>query len=132
MKVEKQLQFKNNPSIQGVTGDRKGEHLLQLSLPALVKGQDARGKTFEEYSEIEGISAEQVVFSLKTPVQIGSRLQIVLTIPATVMLVHALKLELRGKVSRAEMKQLGRKKLYHLVVEPDQKFQLQPISSNQN
>jgi len=48
------------------------------------------------------------------------------------MLVHALKLELRGKVSRAEMKQLGRKKLYHLVVEPDQKFQLQPISSNQN
>jgi len=37
MKTEKDLAIKNKPSIQGVTGDRKRERLLELSLPALVK-----------------------------------------------------------------------------------------------
>ncbi|HAR36001.1 MAG TPA: hypothetical protein DCR87_03690 [Acidobacteria bacterium] len=121
----------NKPSIQGVTEERKGERLLELSLPALVMGENASGRQFKETTELLAISSERARFQLKTPVRIGTVLKLSLNIPATTLLVHPLHLEISGQVSQIEFN--GQKNFLQLVtVELGKKFQLQPaVSYNQ-
>ncbi|MBC7348377.1 MAG: hypothetical protein H5U05_00220 [Candidatus Aminicenantes bacterium] len=115
----------NKSSIQGVTGERKGERLLELSLPALVFGENASGRQFKETTELLAISSERARFQLKTPVRIGTVLKLSLDIPATPLLVHPLHLEISGQVSQIEFN--GQKNFLQLVtVELGKKFQLQP------
>ncbi|MBC7364983.1 MAG: hypothetical protein H5U07_10685 [Candidatus Aminicenantes bacterium] len=129
---EKDSQFKNKPSIQGVTGDRKRERLLKLSLPALVKGQNALGRSFEEKTEIKAISAEQAHLFLRNPVQVGSQLLLIINVPATVMLLHPIRMELSGQVSKVEMKKIGRRNFQQLVLklQPHYKIRTQVASNN--
>jgi len=121
----------NKTSIQGVTEERKGERLLELSLPALVMGENASGRQFKETTELLAISSERARFQLKTPVRIGTVLKLSLNIPATTLLVHPLHLEISGQVSQIEFN--GQKNFLQLVtVELGKKFQLQPaVSYNQ-
>ncbi len=122
--------YKNNKtSIQGVTGERKGERLLDLSLPALVSGESASRKKFREATEIISISAEKALFRLKTPVQIGTSLRLSLKVPATTFLLHPLQIELSGQVSRIESN--GQKNCLQLItLELDKKFQINPLVSS--
>lgn len=127
MKAETSYKINNKSSIQGVSEDRKREPILELSLPALVLGQNALGKRFEENSVILGISSEQASFWLKTPVKIGTPLKLILNIPATPFLLYPLKLELSGKICRIEGN--GNKKLRQKVtIELDRKFKLGTLS----
>jgi hypothetical protein len=132
MKTEKDLAIKNKPSIQGVTGDRKRERLLELSLPALVKGQNAFGRSFEENAEIKAISAEQAQLLLRNPVQVGSQLRLVINVPATVMLVHPIRMELCGQVSKVEMKKIGRRNFQQLVLKLQSRYEIRPQTANDN
>jgi hypothetical protein len=116
-------------SIQGVTGDRKGERLLELSLPALVIGQKATGKSFQENTELVSISSEQARFLLKSPVKIGTLLKLSLKVPATPFLIYPLKLQISGRVSRVEIN--GHKKfIQRVTIRLERKFELQPVSSS--
>jgi hypothetical protein len=129
MKAETSQNKDYKSSIQGVTGDRKGERLLSLSLPALVVGQSASGRKFKETTEIISISSELACFRLKTAVKIGSPLKLTLEIPATAFLLHPLKLEVSGTISRIEFN--GGKKFSQLVtIELDRHFQLSPANKN--
>ncbi|MGB9765077.1 MAG: hypothetical protein ACPLZD_06980 [Candidatus Saccharicenans sp.] len=115
------------PSIQGVTGDRKGERLLALSLPALVSGTNATGRKFKETTEIISISSKLACFRLKTPVSIGNSVKLILNIPATTFLLHPLRLEVSGIISRIEIN--GDKKFSQVVtIELDRRFQLGPLN----
>ncbi len=115
----------NKSSIQGVTGERRGERQLELSLPALVLGENASGRRFKETTELLSISAEKARFRLKNPVQIGTVLKLSLEIPATALLIHPLHLEISGQVARVEFN--GQNTFQQLVtLELRKKFQLQP------
>lgn len=119
----------NKSSIQGVTGDRRRERLLALSLPALVIGENALGKKIQEKTELVSISSEQASFLLKAPVKIGTPLKLCLNVPATPLLIHPLKVQLSGKVNRVKIN--GHKKFFQLVtIELNRKFQLQPANSS--
>ncbi|MCX8160062.1 MAG: hypothetical protein N3G18_03910 [Candidatus Saccharicenans sp.] len=115
----------NKSSIQGVTEERRGERLLELSLPALVLGENATGRKFKETTELLSISSEMARFRLKNPVKIGTVLRLSLEIPATALLVHPLHLEISGQVARVEFN--GQEDFPQLVtLELRKKFQLQP------
>jgi len=118
-------------SIQGVTGDQKGERLLELSLPALVMGQKATGKRFQESTELLSISSEQARFLLKAPIKIGALLKLSLKVPATPFLIYPLKLQVSGRVSRVEID--GHKKFVQLVtIRLERRFKLQAVSGSQD
>ncbi len=118
----------NKSSIQGVTGERRGERQLELSLPALVLGENAAGRKFKETTELLSISSEMARFRLKNPVKIGTVLKLSLEIPATAMLIHPLHLEISGQVVRVEFN--DQNALRQLVtLELRKKFQLQPAGS---
>lgn len=118
----------NKSSIQGVTGERRGERQLELSLPALVLGENAAGRKFKETTELLSISSEMARFCLKNPVKIGTVLKLSLEIPATAMLIHPLHLEISGQVVRVEFN--DQNALRQLVtLELRKKFQLQPAGS---
>ncbi|MBC7361120.1 MAG: hypothetical protein H5U06_02375 [Candidatus Aminicenantes bacterium] len=121
------LQKYNKSSIQGVTGDRKRECLLELSLLTLVVGENASGKKFKENTELMTISSKQASFRLKTPVKIGTPLKLTLNVPATLFLIHPLKLEISGKISRVEINS-DKKFLQLVTIELDRRFQLHPVS----
>lgn len=119
--------YQDKSSIQDATGDRQGERLLELSLPALVLGKKISGRSFSEKTELIAINSKLVTFLLKTPVKIGSSLKLAINIPATALLIYPLKLELKGQVARLELDE--KKKLVQLVtVELDHKFELRPQS----
>ena len=114
-------------SIQDATGDRQGERLLELSLPALVLGKKISGRSFSEKTELIAINSKLVTFLLKTPVKIGSSLKLAINIPATALLIYPLKLELKGQVARLELDE-KKNRVQLVTVELDHKFELRPQS----
>jgi len=118
---------RNKSSIQGVTRERKGERLLELPLPALVSGEDAHGRKFNEKIELLAISSDLAKFKLRAPVGIETSLKLQLNIPATPLLFHPLYLEVSGHVSRIEIEN---HKYRHQVIslELERKFQLRTVN----
>ena len=88
----------HKPSIQGATKVSKRERSFELSLPALVSGQDDDGKEFSENTKILSISAQNALFWRKSKVLIGSNLNLSLQIPKTIILENRLSLLVSGKV----------------------------------
>lgn len=70
-------------------------------MPALVSGQDASGRRFEERTDISSISAQEVSFRLKTRILVGSRVVLNLDVPRTLILEKPLRLLLSGSVLSA-------------------------------
>jgi hypothetical protein len=127
---EKQEPLK--PSIHGASKAGKRERAFELSLPALVTGQDAMENRFREKTLISSISAEEATVWLRSQVAIGAKLVISLDIPKTLILENSLKLQLSGTVKLAQMDstRLGKKQLVSLQL--DKKFKLLPIPQNIN
>lgn len=127
---EKQEPLK--PSIHGASKAGKRERAFELSLPALVTGQDAMENRFREKTLINSISADEATVWLRSQVAIGAKLIISLDIPKTLILENSLKLHLSGTVKLAQMDstRLGKKQLVSLRL--DKKFKLLPILQNSN
>lgn len=119
--------YQDKSSIQDATGDRQGERLLELSLPALVLGKKISGRSFSEKTELIAINSKLVTFFLKTRVKIGSSLKLAINIPATALLIYPLKLELKGQVARLELDE-KKNRVQLVTVELDHKFELRPQS----
>jgi len=92
------IQSANDSSIQGMAKVTKGERIFKLSLPALVNGQDAKGKNFEERTELLSISSQLANLWLKSKVLIGSKLNIIVKIPRTLILEHRFNLHTSGEI----------------------------------
>jgi hypothetical protein len=88
------------PSFRGAPAGRR-ERAFELSLPALVSGQDASGRRFEERTDISSISAQEVSFRLKTRILVGSKVVLNLDVPRTLILEKPLRLLLSGSVVSA-------------------------------
>jgi hypothetical protein len=114
-----------NPSTQGAARAGKRERTFELSLPALVKGLDARGKRFEERTQICAISSQELSFRLNARLLIGSKTTVSLDIPRTLILESPLRLLVSGLVIYVRSEVENGKSQY-LTIRLDRSFRLQP------
>lgn len=77
----------------------QGERRFELALPVLVTGIDALGVKFEENTILSSISSKEAVFSLHKKVLIGTRLNLSLVVPKTLILENNLLLLVTGEVT---------------------------------
>jgi hypothetical protein len=115
----------HNPSTQGAARAGKRERTFELSLPALVKGLDARGKRFEEQTQIAAISAQEVSCRLNARLLIGSKTTVSLDIPRTLILESPLRLLVTGVVIYVRSEAANGKNQY-VSIHLDRSFRLQP------
>jgi hypothetical protein len=122
----------SKPSTYGAARTGKRERAFELSLPALVTGLDALENKFREKTHLFSISSEEATVWLKSKVMVGSKLDISLDIPKTLILESHLKLRLSGTVilAQADSARVGKKQL--VSVRLDKKFRLLPIPSSIN
>jgi len=115
------------PSIHGASKDGKRERAFDLSLPALVTGMDALENRFREKTMVTSISSEEATVWLRSSVPVGTKLDISLDIPKTLILESSLKLQLTGTVllTQTDPARNGKKQLVSLRL--DKKFKLLPI-----
>jgi hypothetical protein len=114
----------HKPSIQGAAKVSKRERSFELSLPALVSGNDVKGKKFEESTRVLSISAENALFWLKSKVLIGTPLCVNLQIPKTIVLENRLNLMVSGTVKLVQA--ANNKKDNQLIsIQLDRSFKIQ-------
>jgi len=95
----KEMRPSLDSSIQSTAkAKQKRERSFELSLPALVRGQDENGNPFEEATRILSISSQNAQLWLKSKVLIGTPLQVSLDIPKTILLENRLSLNISGTV----------------------------------
>jgi len=105
------------------TATAKSEKIFSLALSAQVSGINSEGKEFEERSILQKISAQEAYFYLKSKVKKGSRLNLTLFIPKTLILEKNLNLCLSGNV--AHIKPNGNNKKDHLIqLDLDKSFRI--------
>ncbi len=110
------------PSFRGAPAGRR-ERAFDLSLPALVSGQDASGRRFEERTDISSISAQEVSFRLKTRILVGSKVALNLDVPRTLILEKPLRLLLSGSVVSASAED-GRCRRQNVYARLDRTYKL--------
>jgi hypothetical protein len=115
----------HNPSTQGAARAGKRERTFELSLPALVKGFDARGKRFEERTMICAISAQELSFRLNARLLIGGKMTVSLDVPRTLILESPLRLLVTGLVVYVRS-ETGNGKSQYVSISLDRSFRLQP------
>jgi len=119
-------------AIPGAAGAGKKERAFELSLPALVTGVDVLENKFKEKTQILSISSEEATILLRSRVTVGSKLDLSLEIPKTLILESHLKLQLSGTVvlTQTEPAQSGKKKLVSIRL--DKRFRLDPLPPSVN
>lgn len=115
----------HKPSIQGAAKVSKRERSFELSLPALVSGNDVRGKKFEENTKILSISAQNALFWLRSKVLIGTPLNVNLQIPKTIILENRLNLMVSGTVKLVQAN-TNQKNNQLISIQLDRSFKIRP------
>ena len=101
---------------------------FELFLPAVVSGINAEGKEFSEKTELTCISAVKAQFGLKSKVTIGTKLNVVLNIPKTLILENYLKLRVSGDVVYAKSE--NEESLKHQIsIRLDRMYKIQAIKN---
>ncbi len=122
----------SKPSTHGAARAGKRERAFELSLPALVTGVDALDNKFREKTQVMSISSEEATVWLRSRVMLGSKLDLALDIPKTLILENHLKLRLSGTVIllQNDSARVGKKQLVSIRL--DKKFRLLPIPPSIN
>lgn len=116
-------------SIQGAARVANKERCFKLSLPALVIGIDAYGNKFQERTELSSISSQEAIFLLNSGITIGSKLNLSLDIPKTLVLENQLKLLISGRVFYVKAE--GNKNKKQLIsIHLDKNYKIQPFPKN--
>lgn len=116
-------------SIQGAARVAKKERCFKLSLPALVIGIDAYGNKFQERTELSSISSQEAIFLLNSGITIGSKLNLSLDIPKTLVLENQLKLLISGRVFYVKAE--GNKNKKQLIsIHLDKNYKIHPFPKN--
>jgi hypothetical protein len=87
--------------------ERRGKPRVDCDYPAVVKGQDGRGKKYEEIARLKNMSASGLYLQLKRPIVEGDELRVTISLPnySTGELDH--KIITRGVVVRTEQHDEG-------------------------
>ncbi len=78
------------------------DQIFNLPLPTLVEGRDASGKAFREKTVLFYISHHGASFNLAKPPALGSKLKLIIDLPASLSEDENLKLVINGKVALIE------------------------------
>ncbi|MFW6132051.1 MAG: hypothetical protein ACOC5F_05600 [Candidatus Aminicenantaceae bacterium] len=106
------MPFKQNSSKNPSQKEINKEEIFNIYLPALISGVNAFGQEFQENTDIFSISYKKTSFLLETKVTIGTQLNVIMDIPKTICLNHALKLFISGNVFLIELKSDKKKSQY--------------------
>jgi hypothetical protein len=109
------------------TPAHKQERYFEISVPALVSGMNAKGAEFEERTKISSISSQKASFWLKEKVTIGTRLNMCLEIPKTLILESHLNLSISGEVIFVQSEASNRKKQL-AIIRLDRTYKIQQPS----
>ncbi len=85
-----------------VTSNRRREWRLDLPLPTLIEGKLPRGEKFREQTVLGNISSGGAYFTLESGVVVGSKLNIIIDLPAKLTEGRRMKLLLGGVTVRLE------------------------------
>jgi len=107
-----------------LAANSKKEQCFELPLPVLVSGFDATGKRFQEQTELSTISAQQATFHLNSGVTIGSKLDLSLDIPKTIVLEKQIRLFLTGSVIYIKAETNNKNKRQLISVRLDKKYRI--------
>lgn len=125
--VMKLIRMPDKSSIQGVAKVTRRERTFKLSLPTLVSGIDAYGNSFQERTDLCSISSQQATFWLNSGVTIGSKLNLSLEIPKTLILENKLRLLLSGTVVHVKAESNSKKKQL-ISIQLDRTYKIQSNS----
>jgi hypothetical protein len=114
-------------SVPNKTTVQKQERYFELSVPALVSGANAKGEEFEERTKISSISSQEASFWLKVKVTIGTRINLCLHIPKTLILESHLNLLISGEVVFVQTETDSRKKQL-VIIRLDRSYKIQNTS----
>jgi hypothetical protein len=114
-------------SVHKKTSPQRQERYFELSVQALVSGANAKGDEFEERTKISSISSMEASFWLKAKVTIGTRLNMCLQIPKTLILESHLNLLLSGEVVFVQTETNSRKKQL-VIIRLDRSYKIQKTS----
>lgn len=109
------------------TDAQKQERYFELSVPALVSGATAKGEEFEESTKISSISSQEASFWLKKKITIGTRINMCLEIPKTLILESHLNLTISGEVIFVQSETNNRKKQL-VIIRLDRSYKIQKSS----
>lgn len=109
------------------THAHKQERYFELSVPVLVSGTNAKGEEFEERTKISSISSQEASFWLKEKVTIGTRLNMCLEIPKTLILESHLNLSISGEIIFIQSETNSRKKQLAIIM-LDRTYKIQKSS----
>ncbi|MFB0566753.1 MAG: hypothetical protein ACETWK_13880 [Candidatus Aminicenantaceae bacterium] len=109
----------------------KQERSFELPVPIVVSGVDAKGNSFQEQTILSSISSFQATFELNSGVTIGSKIDLCLDIPKTLILENRLKLALTGAVIFVKVAANNNKK-QQISVRLDKKYKIHPSSPKTN
>ena len=124
----KLIRVPDKSSIQGVTKVARRERSFKLSLPTLVSGIDAFGNPFQERTNLFSISSQEATFWLNSGVTIGSKLNLSLDIPKTLILEKKLRLFISGTVIYVKAESKSKKKQL-ISIKLDRTYKIQSDSS---
>ncbi|UCC38486.1 MAG: hypothetical protein JSV96_11680 [Candidatus Aminicenantes bacterium] len=119
----------DKPSFQGTTRAVKRERSFELSLPVLVTGTGASGSEFQERTELYSISSQEASFWLNSGITIGSRINLSLKIPKTLILENQLRLIISGIVVYAKSDRNSKKKQL-ISIRLDKSYKILPSNKN--
>ena len=109
------------------------ERSFDLSLPVTVKGMDARGKEFQEHTELQTISSQLATFWIDSGVTIGTKVNMCLMVPKTIILENQMRLLLSGDVVFVKEDGSNHKKnLVSVRLDKNYKIQQQLLRSHFN
>ena len=114
-------------SSQGKASVQRRERHFELSLPAIIKGANAKGEDFQEKTKIASISAQEASFWLKSKVTTGTKVKLSLDVPKTLVLESHLNLLISGEVKYVQSG-VTNKKLQLITLHLDKLFKIQPNS----
>ncbi len=114
-------------SVPNKTTAQKQERYFELSVPALVSGANAKGEEFEERTKISSISSQEASFWLKVKVTIGTRINLSLQIPKTLILESHLNLLISGEVVFVQTETDSQKKQL-VIIRLDRSYKIQNTS----
>jgi c-di-GMP-binding flagellar brake protein YcgR len=79
--MKKAQKPKAKKALSVLRANRRREWRLQLPLPAMIRGRLARGGNFRETTTLQNISATGAYFCLDSGISVGSKLNLMISLP---------------------------------------------------
>jgi c-di-GMP-binding flagellar brake protein YcgR len=102
VEMKKAQKSKKKVTLPVVRANRRREWRLDLPLSTMIEGKLPHGEKFKETTTIENISATGAYFCLDSGVVVGSKLNLMIDIPAQLTGGKKIKLNLGGITVRLE------------------------------